>query len=214
MACPDGSPPSRAASWQVIIGGCGESQNGTGSGYSLYGKARFDYHAGFEKVGDGLFQTTYAHQHLSPDDPSLGFPELWSVTDFARLLLQKRSYNSVIPLMPEPSHFTHNNCGGRRGVLMKKLTRLEPPVLVARYSFCLWNREEPNATRVFLSSSCSTAKRLLHRDCEATRDGTKTALSAHHLYIFFGEYFVAGLLYRKTMAGAVSWKRSHHLGQS
>lgn len=54
----------REAPWQVAFAGCGESQAGTGRNSAVLGRPLFDYHAGFEKVGDGLFQTTYAHLQL------------------------------------------------------------------------------------------------------------------------------------------------------
>ena len=191
--------------WQVTVSGCGESQAGSGAAYARGGgRQQFDYHAGFEKVAEGLFQTTYAHLHLSPDN-RLGFPELWNVTDMAKLLLsssssRRDSNNNIISntknnnlrpaLEPEPAMFIHNNCRGKRGQLMSAVQQLEAttqqrtPLLVARYG-CLRNKDKPKLALQWEDVPCPQRDPayVFHNDCfEPTRDAGKTVLSSMHKF--------------------------------
>jgi len=172
----------RDAPWQLTIGGCGESQAGSGRMYAVKGRSLFDYHAGFEKVADGLFQTTYAHMHLSPDN-RLGFPELFNITDMAKLLLRPAP---IRPSEPEPAMFVHNDCRHKRGKLIEEMSKLDPPVLVARYK-CMRNKIKPNLTRPFEDVPCAERDKeyWFHNDCyEPTRDAGKTVLSSFHKFTF------------------------------
>ena len=192
MACPHHLSPgiSRAIvnrSSQVLIGGCGESQGGSGSPYYKQGRSHFDYNAGFFDMGDGSpFQTTYAHLHLSPDG-RFGFQELWNVTDVARQMLSRRiglnnrtsQYSAV---------FIHNDCGGRseRGGLVKAAIEQSNGTTIARYGKCFHNVERPEWLAMYDGPPCSkrAKEHFFHGDCEATRDGTKTILSGLHDFTF------------------------------
>ena len=159
---------------QVTMVGCGESQYGTGWGFAKT-RHRFDYHSSFEDTG-GPFQRTFAHWHLSP--PMAGFGSIRSVAEFAQhLLLQpaapvpREKRSSTQPVM-----FTHNNCRGKRGELVREMIRTSS-LNITRYGKCFHNHEG-------LGGNCSTAPTLLYGDCEATRDGTKTFLSSRHAFTF------------------------------
>ena len=150
LGCPT-EGVAKEAPWQVTVGGCGESQKGNGEAYATKGRQYFDYHAGFEVVGNGIFQTTYAHLHLVPGDPSyhdtdtysgqstnnsneplstFGFEKsFWMVKDTVRQLLEpypNQAIRNHHSLEPEPAMFVHNNCAGNpRGSFVTLLLEMD-----------------------------------------------------------------------------------------
>ena len=209
LGCPGGVRPGyREAPHQVLVGGCGESQAGTGRQYKL-GSQSFDYSAHFHDFNEGLgpFRTTYAHMHLSPDDERFGLPEIWNVTAMARQLLRpppdRRPHGGVVGVGVDPGSnasaaapvpvatFIHNNCGGMRGLIIRNLAQNEKEygVRVARYGSCLNNARRPDSVSGFDDKPCRDRwgggkDAFFHDDCEATRDGTKTVMSSMHRFTF------------------------------
>ena len=184
MGCPKEKPknfPQHEA--QVLIGGCGESQIGTGRVYANIGRKFFDYNGGFHDMEDGSpFPATYAHLHLSPSDNFLGYPTLWSVSDFARQLLRPPP---KVREQPQVATFIHNVCTGPRGGLLKAIDGRHQ-VDVARYGACLHNAELPASIRPYDEKPCGkrAPEFFFHHDCEATRDGSKTVLAGFHKFTF------------------------------
>ena len=169
---------------QIYIGMCGESQYGSGRDFYSTWRSHFDYIAGFGVDKGSPFETTYAHLHLSPDG-RFGFPELWNVTDMAKLLLRppppKRNDSDFT------ATFVHNDCGHRRGKLLARIAReYKDRFPIARYGKCLHNVERPPEVAPYDDTSCADRPpgKFFHNDCEATRDGTKTVLSSYHNFTF------------------------------
>lgn len=169
---------------QVYIGLCGESQDGSGSSFHATWKDHFDYTAGFHVHDNSPFQTTYAHLHLSPDN-RFQFPELWNVTDFVKLLLRPPPIAQRID-SPYEATFIHNDCGHNRGRLLHQLVQYPERLKIARYSQCLNSIPRPPWIQPYDGNPCGSRppEYFFHKDCEATRDGTKTILSSLHNYSF------------------------------
>lgn len=176
MGCPRGAPAVASAGVnltnQILIGGCGESQDGTGAAYAKYGRQHYHYNCGFHDMEDGSpFQTSYAHLHLSPNG-KFGYPELWNVTDMARQMLSPPPFRNKSMY---DATFIHNDCGGSsgRGRLLKAATQKESDAKIARYGKCLHNTERPEWIAKYDGKPCAkrSEEYFLHDDCEATRDG-------------------------------------------
>lgn len=199
----------RDTSHQVVVGGCGESQAGTGRRFWQDGIHKVDYDMSFVDQG-GPFVTTYAHLHLSPDkDYHPILKPLHNVTEFVQQLLQpvpsfpRHIHNQAIRqrimdlnLSTEPleqasskydASFIHGNCWKDRGSLLRSMmaSRKETNVSIAAYGACFHNA---NTTDLMGGGwgSCQDKRILffLHEDCEGHRDASKTVLASHHKFGF------------------------------
>jgi len=227
----DGSVANRSA--QVLIGGCGESQVGSGRAYATSGRKVYDYTSGFYDMHDGSpFVTTYAHGHFGPDadaNRTFGLQEIWSVTDFARQLLTmpqfpryRRSVHGERDATTQnaTAMFVHNNCQGMRGKLLKGLAELERRtgvVRVARYGSCLHNAELPSHLKPYDDTACAVRKKehFFHSDCEATRDSTKTLSASLHDFTFslentLSEDYFTEKRWQALLAGSVPIVWNNH----
>ena len=227
----DGSVVNRSA--QVLIGGCGESQAGTGRAYATSGRKVYDYTSGFYDMHDGSpFVTTYAHGHFGPDahaNSTFGLPEMWSVTDFARQLLTmpqfpryRRSVHGERDATTQnaTATFVHNNCQGMRGNLLRGLAELEKTtgvVRIARYGSCLHNAELPSHLKPYDDTACAVRKKehFFHSDCEATRDGTKALTASLHDFTFslentLSEDYFTEKRWQALLAGSVPIVWNNH----
>lgn len=187
--CPSGRPVKQK-SWQITVGGCGESQAGTGRAYFEAGHRSYDFDASFAAVS-GPFQTSYAHLHLLP--PSIAM--LNDTSDFVAQMLAPRP--NVTP-GDEVASFVHSNCGGPRGAYVKHAIATAG-VQIARYGQCFHNKQitvEPSR------------KNWFYNDSQANRDGTKTLLASLHPFSFSLEntlspHYFTEKRYEALLAGSI-----------
>ena len=192
---------------QLLVGDCGESQAGTGAMYWRGGTKTVDYDMSFVDQGSPLVRT-WAHLHLSPDKvyAQSGLKPLHNVTDFVRQLLAPvpafpRHVNNTevrerilqeggsIDLLEQASNkydvsFMHNNCGRRRGSLVKQMieSASQTNISIARYGRCSQNVKTNDIMGGGWDGSPREPQNLLHEDFEGHRDASKTVLVSHHKF--------------------------------
>jgi hypothetical protein len=205
VGCP-GTAPTRDFPEQVLVCGCGESQDNSpgyyGSPGQPGGREKCDFDASFHAGGPPDFHTSYSHLHFTPPRLAPDGVHVMSVTDEARRLLN----TTHIPFERAVAAFIHSDCGHMRGNLVQSMIDVDDS-LIDRWGGC-WNNRDLNQVQPE-----GHPESWYWHDSQGNRDTLKTEILTGYPFGFalentLSENYFTEKRYEVFAAGAVPivWK--------